>query len=90
MFCSDYWLAPLTLNLLTTTIVAPPSNDRKWQMGFNSAFKGLVTLRFFTLCALVGIIKCLISLMHGCNCEDQFQEVSKTICFRNFLCVCIQ
>ena len=33
--------APLTLNLLTTTIVAPPSNASKWQMGFNSAFKGL-------------------------------------------------
>jgi len=32
---------PLTLNLLTTTIVAPPSNVNKWQMGFNSAFKGL-------------------------------------------------
>ena len=31
---------PLTLNLLTTTIVAPPSNASKWQMGFNSAFKG--------------------------------------------------
>jgi hypothetical protein len=31
----------LTLNLLTSTIVAPPSNARKWQMGFNSAFKGL-------------------------------------------------
>ena len=31
----------LTLNLLTTTIIAPPSNASKWQMGFNSAFKGL-------------------------------------------------
>ena len=31
----------LTLNLLTTTIVAPPSNACKWQMGFNSAFRGL-------------------------------------------------
>jgi hypothetical protein len=31
-----------TLNLLTTTIVAPPSNASKWQMGFNSAFKGLI------------------------------------------------
>jgi len=31
----------LTLNLPTTTIVAPPSNAIKWQMGFNSAFKGL-------------------------------------------------
>jgi hypothetical protein len=31
----------LTLNLLTTTIIAPPSNASKWQMGFNSSFKGL-------------------------------------------------
>ena len=37
------WLMRLlTLNLLTTTIVAPPSNASKWQMGFNSAFKGLM------------------------------------------------
>ena len=36
----------LTLNLLTTTIVAPPSNASKWQMGFNSAFKGLKVGRF--------------------------------------------
>ena len=34
----------LTLNLLTTTIVAPSSNASKWQMGFNSAFKGLIWL----------------------------------------------
>jgi len=34
----------LTLNLLTTTIVAPHSNACKWQMGFNSAFKGLRTI----------------------------------------------
>jgi predicted amidophosphoribosyltransferase len=34
-------LYSLTLNLLTTIIVAPPSNASKWQMGFNSAFKGL-------------------------------------------------
>jgi hypothetical protein len=27
-----------------TTIVAPPSNASKWQMGFNSAFKGLKQL----------------------------------------------
>ena len=31
----------LTLNLLTTTIVVPPSNASKWHLGFNSAFKGL-------------------------------------------------
>jgi hypothetical protein len=34
-------LLPLTLNLLTTTIVAPLSNASKWQMRFNSVFKGL-------------------------------------------------
>ena len=39
--CCDPFLSSLTLNLLTTTIVAPPSNASKWQMGFNSAFKGL-------------------------------------------------
>jgi hypothetical protein len=31
----------LTLNLLKSTIVAPPSNASKWQMEFNSAIKGL-------------------------------------------------
>jgi len=36
-----YDLLLLTLKLLMTTIVAPPSNGSKWQMGFNSAFKGL-------------------------------------------------
>jgi len=36
----------LTLNLLTTTIVAPPSNASKWQMGFNSAFKRLIFVSF--------------------------------------------
>ena len=48
--CVEIWLSisvarrliwGLTLNLLTTTIVASPSNASKWQMGFNSAFKGL-------------------------------------------------
>jgi hypothetical protein len=27
-----------------TAIVAPPSNASKWQMGFNSAFKGLISI----------------------------------------------
>ena len=36
----------LTLNLLTTTTVAPSSNASKWQMGFNSAFKGLISVPF--------------------------------------------
>ena len=37
-------LPRVTLNLLTTAIVAIPSNASKWQMGFNSAFKGLNTI----------------------------------------------
>jgi hypothetical protein len=39
--CRNIVLVFLTLNLLTTTIIAPPSNASKWQKGFNSAFKGL-------------------------------------------------
>ena len=54
----------LTLNLLTTTIVAPPSNASKWQMGFNSAFKGL-------MCQVIQVCK-------GCNahkiCENSLDR----------------
>jgi hypothetical protein len=32
---TEHFSRILTLNLLTTTIVAPPSNAGKWQMGFN-------------------------------------------------------
>ena len=39
-------ISTLTLNLLMTTIVAPPSNASKWQMGFNLAFKGLNQTHF--------------------------------------------
>jgi len=45
----------LTLNLLTTTIVAPPSNASIWQMGFNSAFKGL-NLWIVQVCTSLPII----------------------------------
>ena len=38
---SPQYITTLTLKLLTTTILAPPSNASKWQMGFNSAFKGM-------------------------------------------------
>ena len=40
-FDSIKLFSALTLNLLTTTIVATPSNASKWQIGFNSVFKGL-------------------------------------------------
>ena len=49
----------LTLNLLTTNIVAPLSNDSKWQMGFNSAFKGLKNVKFIDV---------------GINTEDDFEN----------------
>jgi len=41
----------LTLNLLKTTIVAPPSNANIWQMAFNSAFKGLSQIGIATIFA---------------------------------------
>ena len=44
MLCTGCKMILLTLNQLTSTIVALPSNDSKWQMGFNSAFKGLILL----------------------------------------------
>ena len=45
--CRDR-LGILRVNLLTTTIVAPRINASKWQMGFNSAFKGLRVNRDFS------------------------------------------
>ena len=49
----------LTLNLLTTTIVAPPSNASKWQMGSNSAFKRLIgTAEYLTLWTRCRINRC--------------------------------
>jgi hypothetical protein len=49
----------LTLNLLTTTIVAPPSNASKWQVGFNSAFKGLMVISE-QLVQYSGLIYCCV------------------------------
>jgi len=46
IFMEFYEIFNLTLNLLTTTIVAPPSKASKWQMGFNSSFKGLRGVKF--------------------------------------------
>jgi hypothetical protein len=59
MLANGRWdlILRLTLNLLTTTIVAPPSNASKWQMGFNSAFKGL---RIVGPCFETSDVQCLI------------------------------
>jgi hypothetical protein len=55
----------LTLNLLTATIVAPPSNASKWQMGFNSAFKELRdNLYRITLIKIMLLTRYVISFTH--------------------------
>src|SRR5215510_7164428 len=65
----------LTLNLLTTNIVAPPSNASKWQMGFNSAFKGMhektnkYTNYSFSLLIMYG--SSYVSALH-CNLKEAF------------------
>jgi len=40
--CIPYKTSTLTLILLTWNIEWAPNNASKWQMGFNSAFKGLM------------------------------------------------
>ena len=60
-------LCALTLNLLTTTIVASPSNASKWQMGFNSAFKGLMGLSYIHM-----KIKFLLAGIHTVNTISRF------------------
>ena len=62
----------LTLNLLMTTIVAPPSNASKWQMGFNSAFKGMHEKPTNTQLELV-CLSCLRVERGGgiCECGDE-------------------
>jgi len=40
----------LTLSLLTCRIWWATNNASKWQMGFNSAFKGLNSEQFHALC----------------------------------------
>jgi hypothetical protein len=46
---NEYWSSckvPLTLILLTWRIRWAPNNASKWQMGFNSVFKGLILSDF--------------------------------------------
>ena len=49
LFLSSFKLCGfiLTLNLLTWTEWWAPASASKWQMGFNSAFKGLTTQPIF-------------------------------------------
>ena len=64
-----FYSSALTLNLLTTTIVAPPSNASKWQMGFNSAFKGLNNVQIlYTYVELLGYNLKISQESDVCNC----------------------
>ena len=61
-YSSEYWFSYtvvvfktcLTLNPLTWRIRWAPNNARKWQMGFNSAFKGLIQKRRCRFCEKKG------------------------------------
>jgi hypothetical protein len=68
----------LTLILLTTTLVAPPSNASKWQIGFNSAFKGLkvqldaLFVFFVPLCFLAQHVSSAVApILRTSNCSLQ-------------------
>jgi len=65
----------LTLNLLTTTIVAPPSKASKWQMGFNSEFKGLIRYSVLEYIGIPGLktleINCNMLVSHVCGWGGQ-------------------
>jgi len=65
----------LTPNLLTITIVAPPSNASKWQIGFNSAFKWLKKARLERdIQARVLSFQIRQSSKLSTNCESLFRS----------------
>jgi len=77
----------LTLNLLTTTIVAHPSNASKWQMGFNSAFKGLrvhYLLTYLFTYLLTPWSKVLLQKLAGSAASQEIRRIFGT---RRFLTV---
>jgi len=57
----------LTLILLTWRIWWAPNNASRWQMGFNSAFKGL---RHYPTICLDGLMKVINNLTHYCVLDE--------------------
>jgi hypothetical protein len=51
---------PASLSLLNPRYLAPPHNVIKWQMGFNSAFKGL-TIKNSRRCSLC--VECFVWIL---------------------------
>ena len=70
----------LTLILLTWTIWRAPTNASKWRMGFNSAFKGLMSVcpSFYMeqLCCLLEGLSDILNWARYCACKE-------TTCFLN-------
>ena len=59
---------PLTFNPLTWKIWRAPNNSSKWQMGFNSAFKGLIDIDCtYSFHLIVGITLILRLLLQTCE-----------------------
>jgi hypothetical protein len=82
----------LTLNLLTTTIVAPPSNVSKWQMGFNSALKGLKHLKMpqhVSFIIQIIIREFVGSLLKSLNLKFNCHQLNVVIWQRNVWCMCV-
>jgi hypothetical protein len=77
-----YFLVILTLILLTWRIWWAHNNASKWQMGFNSAFKGL---RIFSTCVLVF---CVASLVWSVWVHGSFYSFWCVVWFRFYFWSC--
>jgi hypothetical protein len=78
----------LTLNLLTTIIVAPPSNATKWQVGFNSAFKGLKSHTLFSQMYIYGKgLHAATSLCSSITLHNLSVSPVRAVCRLHFICL---
>jgi hypothetical protein len=87
-YVACFWLnlstSRLTLNLLTTTIVALPSNANKWQMGFNLAFNGLNYFYVYLLIHTRHYITFAVSYAAGQLYRQTDRKESKSRCRRHW------
>ena len=78
----------LTLNLLTTSIVAPSSNASKWQMGFNSAFKGLKAVQLWNTSLTLNLLTTTIVAPSSNASKWQIGFHSAFKGLKDWLCQC--
>jgi hypothetical protein len=64
----------LTLILPTWRIWRAP-NASKWQMGFNSAFKGLINILMFVLFCVLFVCKCVLYYCHRVATQLQLTNI---------------